>query len=124
VLAWIYVGVTIALTVYGQLAYKWVADDAGPFPSALGERVSYLVDLALDPRMISVGLATLGAAVTWFLALKSLELAQAYPFMSLSFVGVLLLSGVFFGEAVTTWRAVGVAFICLGVILGSRGLAE
>ena len=70
--------------------------------------------------MITVVLATGLAAVTWFLALKRLELSYAYPFMSLSFVGVLLLSGVFFGEAVTLWKTIGVALIVAGVVVGSR----
>jgi multidrug transporter EmrE-like cation transporter len=120
VLAWVYVALTVVLTVYGQLVYKWLADEADPFPAGTGDRISYVARLALDPWMVSVGVATLAAAITWFLALKRLELSIAYPFMSLSFVFVLLLSGVFFGESVTFWKTVGIALIVVGVAIGSK----
>jgi drug/metabolite transporter (DMT)-like permease len=114
-----YVAATVMLTVYGQLAFKWVADDADPFPQGNGARIGYLLRLLLDPVMISVGVATALAAVAWFLALKKLELSHAYPFMSLSFVLVLLLSGLLFGEVMTLWKSIGVALIVAGVLLGS-----
>jgi uncharacterized membrane protein len=120
VIGYAYVAATVILTVYGQLVYKWLADDAGAFPSGTGARVDYVLRLIVNPWMVTVGVATLAAAVTWFLALKELELSHAYPFMSLSFVGVLLLSGLFFGEAVTFWKSLGVALIVAGVLLGTR----
>ena len=49
------------------------------------------------------------------------ELSHAYPFMSFSFVFVLVLSGFFFHEAGTLPKLLGVLLIMAGIIFGARG---
>jgi len=49
------------------------------------------------------------------------ELSYAYPFMSLSFVFVLVLSGLFFHEAITLPKLFGVLLIMSGIIVGVQG---
>ena len=49
------------------------------------------------------------------------ELSYAYPFTSLSFVLVLVASALFFREAITVPKVLGLALIVVGIILGSRG---
>jgi len=111
---------TVALTVYGQLAFKWRIDVAGEFPAATGERLEYGLRLAIDPWVISVVVAVALGSITYAAALSRAELSFAYPFMSLSFVAVLLLSGLIFGESVTPAKVVGVALIVAGVLVGSQ----
>lgn len=111
---------TVALTVYGQLVFKWRVDDAGELPGGGGERVAYLVRLMIDPWVISVFAAALLASVTWALALTRFELSFAYPFMALSFVLVLGFGAAFLSESVTPAKVIGVALIVLGLIVGSR----
>jgi uncharacterized membrane protein len=41
--------------------------------------------------------------------------------MSLAFVFVLILSAIFFNEGVTIPKALGVALVVAGIIIGSRG---
>jgi multidrug transporter EmrE-like cation transporter len=120
-MGYVYVAATVVLTVYGQLAFKWQIDEAGSFPAGTAARLEYLAGLAANPWMISVFLSVLGAAVTWGAALRQFELSFAYPFMSLSFVLVLLLSAVFFSESVTVAKVVGVALIVAGLVIGSQG---
>lgn len=110
---------TVVLTVFGQLAFKWRIDEAGSFPLGSGERVRFLVDLALDPWVIAVFLSALVASITYGVALSRLELSFAYPFMSLSFVFVLVFSVLLFSESLTTGKAIGVGLICAGVIVSS-----
>jgi drug/metabolite transporter (DMT)-like permease len=55
------------------------------------------------------------------LALAKLNLSHAYPFMSLSFVLVLVISAFAFGEPLAWQKVAGVVLICLGVALGSHG---
>jgi multidrug transporter EmrE-like cation transporter len=118
---YLYVFATVALTVYGQLAFKWKIDEAGPFPAGTGERAEYLLRLAIDPWIISVFAAALAASVTWGAALKKFDLSFAYPFMSLSFVLVLVLSAAFFAESMTAAKVTGVVLICAGLVIGSQG---
>jgi len=110
---------TVALTVFGQLAFKWRIDEAGPFPSEIGERLRFLTELAIDPWVIAVFASALVASVTYGIALSRLELSVAYPVMSLSFVFVLIFSVVLFSESLTPGKAIGVALICAGVIASS-----
>ena len=111
---------TIALTVYGQLVFKWQVDEAGPFPPDTGKRVEYVVKLFLDPWVISTLVAALAAAIAWALALTRFELSHAYPFMSLSFVLVLVFGALFLSESFTPAKAAGVLLIVAGLVIGSR----
>ena len=120
-MGYVYVLATVLLTVYGQLVFKWRIDEAGEFPGGSSERLRYLGDLAIDPWVISVFVAALAASVTWGAALTKFELSFAYPFMSLSFVLVLLLGVAIFSEAMSAAKVIGVALICVGLIVGSQG---
>lgn len=117
---YLWIVATVVLTVYGQLAFKWRVDEADEFPPSFTAKLEYAVRLALDPWMLSVGVAVLAASVTWWLALRTFELSFVYPFMSLSFVGVLVLSPVLFGERLSAPKVVGVLLIVAGLAVGSR----
>jgi drug/metabolite transporter (DMT)-like permease len=71
--------------------------------------------------VLSAFAAAFAAALCWMLAISRLELSHAYPFVSLSFVLVLLLSALFFGESVSTEKLLGVTLIIAGVAVSSRG---
>src|SRR5271163_2281295 len=112
--AWICVAITISLTIYGQLVVKWQILQRGQLPTDFHDKVTFFVSFFLSPWMISVLFATGIAAVSWVIALSHLELSRAYPFTALSFVTVLLLSAVFFGETVTPPKVAGVALVIVG----------
>lgn len=111
---------TVALTVAGQLAFKWRIDEAGDVPSGVAAQARFVLALALDPWVIAAMAAALVASITWGAALKYFDLSFAYPWMSLSFVLVLVFGALLFNEAVTPGKAIGVALICVGVFVGSR----
>jgi len=48
-------------------------------------------------------------------------LSYAYPFMSLAFVFVLILSAILFHEALTVPKVLGVGLVVAGIIVASRG---
>ena len=114
------IAATVALTVYGQLVFKWRVDLAGELPGGSARRLEYLTRLLLDPWVISVFATALLASVTWALALTRFELSFAYPFMALSFVLVLVFGAAFLSESVSAAKVVGVLLIVLGLIVGSR----
>jgi len=111
---------TVALTVYGQLVFKWQINEAGDFPGSGAERAEYIGRLFINPWVISVMVAALAASVTWALALTRFELSHAYPFMSLSFVLVLIFSVLFLSEGLTVPKLIGVLLVAAGLIVGSR----
>ena len=118
-MGYLYIAATVVLTVYGQLVFKWQIDEAGPFPDGTRARTEFVVSFLLDPWVITVAIATVAAGVTWALTLTRLDLSHAYPFMSLSFVLVLIFSVLLFNEALTAGKAIGMVLIAAGLYVGS-----
>ncbi|GAC1437873.1 MAG: 4-amino-4-deoxy-L-arabinose-phosphoundecaprenol flippase subunit ArnF [Solirubrobacteraceae bacterium] len=112
---------TILLTSYGQIVFKWRLEHTGDWPAGAWGKVELMVRFLVNPWIVSVGLAVAAAAICWAATLNYFELSHAYPLMSLTYVLVVLLAGVFFSEAVTTLKVLGVALVCLGVAVGSQG---
>jgi len=118
-MTWVYVAATIALTVYGQIIVKWRVSRRGHLPADLRGKVTFFAHLILDPWILSALLGAFAAALFWMAAVSRLQLSRAYPFVGLSFVMVLLLSAVFFGEAVTPAKLIGVALVITGIAVGA-----
>ena len=116
-----YIFLTIGLTVYGQLVLKWRLADVGLLPEAVVPKVRYLVALCFDPYIFSGLVAAFVASLAWMAALTRFELNYAYPFTSLSFVLVLLLSAWLLHETINVERALGLALIVAGTIVAGRG---
>lgn len=119
--SYLYVFLTVALTVYGQIVIKWQVVAAGAFPSDPSDKIVFLLRLLVNPWVVSALAAALLAAVSWMAAMTKLELSHAYPFMSLAFVLVLVLSAWVFHEPVTAPKLIGLALITAGLIVGSQG---
>ena len=120
-MSYLYIFLTIILTVYGQIAIKWQVLKAGALPEAFPDKVSFLFQLLLNPWIISAFAAALLASVFWMAAMTKLQLSHAYPFMSLAFVLVMVASGVFFNEPVTPLKITGILLVIVGLIVGSQG---
>ena len=80
-----------------------------------------MLKLLVNPWVVSALLAALLASVAWMAAMTRLDLSRGYPFMSLAFVLVLILSGLVFNEPITTPKIVGIILIVLGIMVGSQG---
>lgn len=120
-MSYFYIFMTIALTVYGQIAIKWQVLKVGSLPEALPEKVAFLLYLLLNPWIISALLAAFLASVFWMAAMTKLQLSHAYPFMGLTFVVVLLASGFFFNEPITPFKIAGTTLIFIGLLVASQG---
>ena len=120
-MSYAYVFLTIVLTVYGQIAIKWQVVEAGAFPADPEGKLLFIAKLLLNPWVISALAAALLAAVAWMAAMTKLDLSHAYPFMSLAFILVLILSALIFHEPVTLPKIAGLALISVGIVVGSQG---
>ena len=121
ILDYSYIALTIGFTVYGQLILKWRMNDLGELPKGILNKLTYLVYLIFDPWIFSGFFAAFLASLAWMAAMTRFDLSHAYPFMSLNFVVVLLLSGWFLSEPVTLQRGLGVGLIVLGTMVAARG---
>ena len=116
-----YIVFTILLTVFGQLAIKWQVSQAGPLPLATQDKLSFLLDLLINPWIIAAFAAAFLASISWMGAMTKFPLSHAYPFMSMNFVIVLLLSAWLFNEPVSMTKIVGIALICIGTAVAAQG---
>jgi multidrug transporter EmrE-like cation transporter len=120
-MGYVYIALTVLLTVYGQLVLKWLVNQAGSMPATLTGKGTFLLGIVLSPWALSAFLSAFLASLAWMAAMTRFQLSYAYPFMSLNFVLVLLLSVWFFQEPLTLPKVVGLAFIVLGITIGSQG---
>ncbi|MCF7969611.1 MAG: EamA family transporter [Methylococcaceae bacterium] len=121
-IGYFYIFGTILFTVYGQLILKWRISHYGELPLETWDKVYFLAKLALDPFLLSGFASTLIAAIFWIAAMTKFDISYAYPFMSLAFVLVLILSVWLFKESITLNKILGMAFIVIGIIITSRSV--
>lgn len=108
----LYIISTILFTVTGQLLIKKGALDLKTAQSIW----AYSYNLFI----ISGFMAGFIAALSWIKALQHYNLSYAYPFMSLSFPLVAILSVFIFNEHVRVNQWIGLAVLLFGLYLGSR----
>jgi drug/metabolite transporter (DMT)-like permease len=114
------IGITIGLTVAGQLLLKAGLLETGALPQELGNIPTFLVGALTNAKVAGGLLLAFFAALAWIGAVSLSAISFAYPFMALAIVLTLALSGVVFGEQVPLSRWLGVAVVCLGLILAAR----
>lgn len=118
---YIYIFSTIAFTVYGQVIIKWRISQFGELPTGIYSKLAFLIKLLVDFYILSGFLAAFVASLSWMASMTKFDLNHAYPFMSLNFVIVLLLSSFFLSESINTIKIFGVFLIIAGVIVSAQG---
>ena len=119
-IGYIYILLTLLLTAYGQLILKWRINLLGTFPDQFKLQLCYLGKALIDPYIISSFIAAFLASLTWIAALTKFEISYAYPFMSLSFILVLVFSYLLFNEPLTLNKIMGIILIMVGLYFASR----
>ena len=117
----IYIFLTIFFTVYGQIIIKWQVNSAGALPVGAIEKISFILRLLLNPWILSGLFSAFLASLTWMAAMTKFTLSYAYPFISLTFVLIMLAATILFREPITVPKLFGIIAIVAGVIIGSRG---
>jgi multidrug transporter EmrE-like cation transporter len=70
------------------------------------------------------GMVCYGASVcVWLAALTKAPVSTAYPMLSLGYVAVAAVSVMWLGESMTPAKVLGIALICVGVVLVSRSVS-
>jgi drug/metabolite transporter (DMT)-like permease len=110
--------VSVLLSALAQIALK--AGMSRPEIAqaiAEGAPATIAASIATQPFVI-LGLAAYGlGAVVWLFVLSRIDVSLAYPFVSLGIVVTMLLGMLVFGEVITAMRAVGAAFIIVGIVM-------
>ncbi|MCC6177937.1 MAG: EamA family transporter [Chloroflexi bacterium] len=112
---------SVAVGVVGQFVLKAAMRRAGPLALRDGRAGSAASAIVWNP-LVWAGLSLYGISmVCWLIGLSQVELSYAFPFLSLSYVLILLGSRSLLGESIGWSRLVGVLAICLGVYAVAAG---
>jgi drug/metabolite transporter (DMT)-like permease len=113
--------ITIVTMAFGQVLVKKGMLNAGPVPSGSTDIVMFLLkNMTTNPHIIGGLLLAVFSTGGWMITLSKAELSFAYPFMSLAFPLVLVLSGFFLGESIPLMRWIGLAVVLLGLYFISK----
>jgi len=119
-MAYLYIFGTVAFTVYGQLVLKWRIVRYGELPGPFLDKLQFLFNVLVDPFILSGFAAAFVASFFWMAAMTKFDVSFAYPFMSVAFVLVLLLSVLLFKEPLTWQKVIGLLLICCGIFVTSQ----
>jgi drug/metabolite transporter (DMT)-like permease len=118
-MTYMFIILTIAFTVAGQLALKIGMLRIGGVPPSMSDWPSFFTKALLNPLVFSGLILAVLAALSWMAAISRSDLSLAYPFMSLAIVLVLALSGLILGENVPINRWIGVIVVGLGILIAA-----
>ena len=108
---------TVLLMTYAQLAVKLQLNKMGELPEGGWQKIVHLVGQVRSIWVLTAVAAIGLGALLWMAALTRFELSYAYPFMSLSFVLVSLLSIPVLDEPFSWVRLGGIALIAMGIAI-------
>lgn len=113
----VYVLLAVSLVVTGQVMLKVGMTRVGPIGRERLTRPVRLVRDVLGVWLVPVGLTLyVISAAAWILALSTVPLSVAYPFLGLSYVAIAAVSVVKLDEWLTPAQWIGIALVVGGVI--------
>ena len=105
----------MVIAIFGQMFLK-----KGVTLTNFNSNIVSIISTILTPTLM-LGFFFYGvSAILWLFVLKSFPLSVAYPSLSLTYVFVVFLSSVFFGENITITKIIGVVLIFSGVFFINR----
>jgi len=111
---------TILFTVAGQLFVKYGMMQVGSSSLQASRLTKHLLTTLTNPFVFFGFFCAFIAALTWTVAISRAQLSFAYPFVGLGIVLTLVFSSLLFGDKVSSQRWMGVALVCLGLIVVAR----
>jgi drug/metabolite transporter (DMT)-like permease len=107
---------SVAFGAVGQLILKAAMNGLGQVQFSLDT----LLRMATSPLLLlGIGIFAI-STLLWLLALTKADLSFAYPFLSLTYIAVLIGGALLFRERVTFVRVLGFAVIVTGVWIVAR----
>ncbi|MBI5231495.1 MAG: EamA family transporter [Coriobacteriales bacterium] len=114
----VYVLLAVTFVVTGQTLLKAGMTLVGPIGRERLKHPGALLGSVLQRWQVWVGLTLyMVSAALWILALSTVPLSVAYPFLGLSYVGVAAVSVTVLGEWLTPAQWIGIVLVVLGVVI-------
>ena len=116
----VYILISVLGGAAGQVLLKKGMGSMGPLTLSLNQLGSILWRMATNPYVVfGLGVYML-STIFWLTALSRVNLSYAYPFASLSYIVMLVVSWQLFKEDISFLRLMGSLVIGIGVFLISR----
>jgi undecaprenyl phosphate-alpha-L-ara4N flippase subunit ArnE len=107
---------SVVFTTGGQLLQKIGANKAAAMPMQMHFITRVLCQAETWWAIACLGLGTM----LWLAVLYQMQVSKAFPFLSIGFVMVILISRYFLNEQISSLRWFGLTVICSGIILISQ----
>ena len=117
---YLFMVITLAGVVAGQLLLKKGLLEVGQFPANLSAVIPFFIRAFTNLYVLVAIFLVFLASLAWISALSRAELSHIYPFMGLAYILVALFAVIFFKESVTYLGWLGIALVCLGVFFVLR----
>ena len=119
-IAIVYILISVLGGAAGQVLLKKGMGSMGPLTLSVNQLGSILLRIATNPYVVfGLGVYML-STIFWLTALSRVNLSYAYPFASLSYIVMLVVSWQLFKEDISFLRLLGSLVIGIGVFLISR----
>jgi multidrug transporter EmrE-like cation transporter len=123
-ITWVLILTGVGLNAAAQLLLKVATRPLAHFSDFSTETLTSSLMILSKSLPFWTGMVCYGASVcVWLAALSKAPVSTAYPMLSLGYVAVAAVSVLWLGESMAPAKALGIALICAGVILVSRGSA-
>jgi multidrug transporter EmrE-like cation transporter len=123
-ITWVLILAGVGLNAAAQLALKVATRPLSTFVQFDG--ATLMASIFVLARSVSfwVGMFCYGASLcVWLAALSRAPVSIAYPMLSIGYVIVAFASMLWLGETLSPAKMLGIALICVGVVLVSRSSA-
>jgi len=118
---WVLILTAVSLNALAQLLLKAATRSLAQFTQFNGSTLLASIDLLGRSPPFWAGMTCYGASLcVWLAALSKAPVSIAYPMLSLGYIVVAWASVVWLGETLSITKVLGIALICIGVVLVSR----
>ena len=120
-ITWVLILTGVGLNAAAQLLLKAATGPLGAFTRFDAETLLAAILVLARSVPFWIGMACYGTSLcVWLGALSKAPVSVAYPMLSIGYVVVAFASVMWLGETLSPAKILGIALICVGVVLVSR----
>ncbi len=108
---------SVLLNASAQLLLKKAMSQLGGLELSL----HFALKALLNPFLLA-GMGVYAISIlSWLIVLSKVQVSIAYPFLSIGFIFSAIVAYLAFGEALSGYKILGIALICLGLVFLTKG---
>jgi multidrug transporter EmrE-like cation transporter len=109
--------ISVLLSAFAQVFLRKGMLVVGPSLSGPNEITRFLLSVCFNGWIIAGVTSYMLSFLVWLYVLAKVEVSWAYPFQSLAYIVIAIISFYTLGESLTPYKIGGIAIICIGVIV-------